>query len=352
MELTLDIFRNDAFSVASLQRVVQNTPYIPTMLSSMGLFNPVPITTEIVHLYEEDGNIRFIPTTERGSPDIQQLRDVGRLRALKTTRLAKMDSVRASELLGVANMALPETIRLRNAIELVTRRLSKLKSDMEATKELHRFGALQGKLLDADGTTVIYNYFTEYGIADPVSVPVNFANTPEAMLLQFFQDTFRRPIVDSLRNRATPNVTIGCLVGDGYWAKLMTHPGFRGVYIAMMQAQANAMATGQLLNPNMWDEVVFAGIRWINYRGSTNGEIAIPYNEARFFPIGAQDVFNAYWSPGETMLDVTNPGQPEYAYIQPDVRTQMPTHVDIFLRSYPLYACIYPKALMRSVVSG
>jgi hypothetical protein len=350
MELSLDIFRNDAFSVTSLQRVVDNTPYIPQALGLMQLFNPVPIQTETVLLYEEDSGIRFIPTTERGTPDIQQIRDVGRLRALSTKRLAKMDTVRASELLGVANMALPETIRLRNAQELLVRRMSKLKSEMEATKELHRFGALQGKLLDVDGTTVIYNYFTEYGVADPVLIDVDFPNIPEAQLMQFFQDTFRRPIVDSLRNRATPNVRIGCLVGDGFWAKLMTHPGFRNIYVQMSTAIAVARATNPLVQPNMWLEVDFAGITWMNYRGSTNGEIAIPYNECRFFPIGAQDVFNVYWSPGETLLDVQDVGRPEYPYIQPDVRTQMPTHVDFFLRSYPLYACIYPQALMRARV--
>jgi hypothetical protein len=36
--------------------------------------------------------------------------------------------------------------------------------------------------------------------------------------------------------------------------------------------------------------------------------------------------------------------------VQPDVRNAMVSHIDIFLRSYPLYACIYPKALMKARV--
>ena len=351
MELTLDIFRNDAFSVVSLQRVVDNTPYIPQTLGQMAIFTPKPIETTEVLLYEEDGDIRLIPVTQRGSPDIQQVRDQGRLRALKTLRLAKKDSVRAGELLGVANAALPETIRMKNAVELVTKRLSKLRSDMEATKELHRLGALQGKLLDADGSTVIYDYFTEYGIAEPATVSIDFANTAEEDLMMDFQDTFLRPIVESLKNRATPNVRLGALVGDTFWSKLMRHPAVREIYKIQQQGVMMQMAANPLAAPNMWNRLYFAGVEWINYRGSTAGDIAVPANQAIFFPIGAQDVFDVYWSPGETLLDVGQPGRAEYAYIQPDPNDQMPAFIDIFLRSYPLYACIYPKALMKAVAA-
>jgi hypothetical protein len=352
MELTLDIFRNDAFSVTSLRRQVSNTPFIPRMLGEMALFDSKPINTRNVLLYEEDGNIRLIPVTEVGSPDVQQIRDRGRLRALSTVRLAKMDTVRASELLGVANMALPEDIRMRNAIDLVNKRMSKLKSDMEATKELHRLGALQGKLLDADGTTVIYDYFAEYGIATPPVLSINFSTTSENDLMMYFQENVYVPMQLALKNRAANGFRVGALVGDYYWGRLMRHPGFRKIYEYEQQAIAIARAANPLVQPNNWQQVDFAGITWINYRGSTSGDIAIPSNTAKFFPIGAQDVFDVYWSPGETLLDITSEGRPEYPYIQPDVRDQMPAHVDIHLRAYPLYACIFPKALIASVATG
>jgi len=352
MELSLDITRNDLFSYVNLQRVAGSTTYIPQTLGRMAIFEPEPIDTTFVHLYEEDNVIRLVPTTERGTPDIRQLRDVGRMRALKTTRLAQIDSVRAGELIGVANMALPEAIRARNLGTLTTKRTSKMKSNLEATKELHRFGAVMGKLLDADGTTVIADFFDEFGISPPPVIDIDFDNIPEEQLLQKFQDTFLRPITIALQDggRYTPNVYLASLTGDGFWAKLMTHPGFRKIYELNMQAQAVARATNPLVVPNMWMEVDFAGIRWINYQGTRNSDIAVPFNEARMFPMGASDVFKVYWAPGETLLDVQQPGRPEYLYLQPDVRNAMPDHLDIVLRAYPLYACIFPKALMRARV--
>src|SRR3546814_14686263 len=68
-----------------------------------------------------------------------------------------------------------ESIRLANAQQKTVERVAQLKQDMEATKELHRLSALQGKLLDADGTTVLMDYFAEYGISTPAPVNVNFS---------------------------------------------------------------------------------------------------------------------------------------------------------------------------------
>jgi hypothetical protein len=350
MELTLDIFRNDAFSYVSLQRVADNSPYVPSALGAMGLFQPVPIETREVLLYEKDGGFALIPTTEIGSPDVQQVRRQGRLRGLRTVRIAKKDTVQASELTGIANMALPESVRMRNAMALVSERTEQLKTDMEATKELHRLGALQGKLLDADGTTVIYNYFAQYGIADPVTVDIDFADYAEEELMQAFQETFYVPMVTMLGNRWNPNVRIAALVGDGFWGKLMRHPVFYKLYMAMIQGRQIAMEQNPLIKPNNWETIYFAGVYWTNFRGSTGGEIAVPYNDAVFFPIGAKDVFNVYWAPGETLKDAMDKGKPQYLYVQTDPRDQMPSFVDIFLRAYPLYACIFPKVLMRARV--
>src|SRR3546814_17251717 len=83
---------------------------------------------------------------------------------------------------------------------------------------------------------------------------------------------------------------------------------------------------------------------------STRTDTLFPYTT--LFRSGAPDVFNVYWAPGETLNDITAPGRPEYLYIQPDVRTQMPSFVDFFFAAYPLYACIFPSALMRATKTG
>src|SRR3546814_16092158 len=83
----------------------------PHALGRMQIFEPKPIETEEVLLYEQDGGYKLIPATERGAPWIQQIRRQGRIRALSTVALRKQDTLRAGELMGVAPVALPARIR-------------------------------------------------------------------------------------------------------------------------------------------------------------------------------------------------------------------------------------------------
>lgn len=348
MELTLDIFKNDAFSVTSLQRVATNAPYIPQALGAMRLFDPKPILTEDVLLFEEDGGFTIIPTTERGGPDIQQTRRQGRMRGLSTLRLSKKDTVRAGELSAVADTALPESIRLRNAQTLTANRTAQLKTDLEATKEFHRLGALRGKLYDADGVTLLVDYFAAYGIATPAVIDFDFSSITAGTLAVYIQTNVRDPIVDILQpaGRLTPQTRVAALVGDNFWYGLIQHPDVVKRWEAMENARAIALAMNPLAQPPRYDTLEYGNVTFMHYQGSSAGEIDLDPDEAIFFPIGAKDVFNVYWAPGETLLDAGQIGRPEYLYVQPDPRDQMPSFVEIFLRAYPLYACIFPKALL------
>lgn len=351
MEMTLDIFKNNAFSTIQLQRTVDNAPYIPQTLGSMQIFEPKPIETLEVLLYEKDGGFALIPFSERGSPDVQQIRREGRIRALPTFRLSKKDTVRAGELTGIADKALPENIRIRNAMDLVNERTSQLKTDLEATKEYNRLNALQGYTLDADGSTRL-NMFTQYGMSVPSVVNFNFSTIAAGTLAVYIQQNVRDPILDSLKQRKTPTTTVHALVGDTFWYSLIQHADVREIWKLEQQTRAITMAMNPLAQPPRYESITFGNVTFHHYEGSTAGEIDVGTNDAHFFPVGAKDVFCAYWAPGETLLDATGKGKPQYLYVQPDPNDQMPSYVDIVLRSQMLYACIYPAALLKGLRTG
>lgn len=352
MEELLSIFRNNAFSAATLDRVAPNITYVPQALGALNLFQSEPIRTTGIEVYMENGEIKLVPTSERGAPEPLPDRDTAELRYLKTVRLAQRDRVNSHELQDLVSVNLAAPVRLRNAIEEVRDRSSKMRSNNEMTLEHHRLGALQGMLLDADGTTVVRNYFTEFGVSEPVSVLVDFAAIDKANLVTFLTDNFVRPIMRSLKDRKTAATYVAALVGDTFWAQLTAHEGVRETFLNYQAAAAlrNNNYGGAANNyGNAWGEFTFAGIRWMNYMGSDDGTtIAIPTKSARFFPVGARDVFKVYWAPGESMRDVNQKGQPLYVRVQPDPRDQMQEYVDIHVRNYPLHACLFPAALMRA----
>ena len=66
MPLTLDIFNNDAFGVASLTAAINNPPegqYVPTLLDS--LFEEEGITTTSVMIERDGDALALVPATER-----------------------------------------------------------------------------------------------------------------------------------------------------------------------------------------------------------------------------------------------------------------------------------------------
>lgn len=348
MEEILDIFRNDAFSYTSLQRVVDNAPFVPTMLGNMRLYEPKPITTREVLIYEKDGGFAMIPYSQIGGPDTQQARRQGRLYGFTTNRISKKDTVRAGELTGILSQALNPAAQVRTAAGLVSDRTTQLKTDMEATKEFARLGGLQGKIYDPVTGELIIDYFEVFGVAEPTVIEVDFAGPAlgENEALMYFQETVFVPMRLVLEKRWTPTTQIHALVGDEFWGKLMRLPTFRKIYELMLQGNMMAMAANPLAKPNNWETVYFGGIYWTNFRGSTGGEIDIEPDEALLFPVGAKDVFGVYWAPGEKLADATAPGRPEYLYLEPDQRAN-PEYIDILLRAYPAYANLFPKALLR-----
>jgi len=354
MERVIDIFGNDVFKVTSLQRLVDKVPFVPQALGQMRIFQPKPIADREVLLFEKDGGYQLIPSRELGAPDAQQIRRQGRVRALSTIPLGKMDTVRAGELQSVASIALPERIRLQNAQDLTVERMAQLRTDLEATKEFHRLNALQGKLYDADGTTLLVDFFTEYGIAEPSAINFDFSAIANNQLGTFVEQNVRNPMRDVLKDagRWGPQVKIHCLVGDTFWYSLIAHNDIVARWQAQETARYIALAQNPLLQTPTYSSVEVGNVVFHHYEGTTAGDIDVGTNDAIFFPVGAKDVFNVYWSPGETNADVNQKGRAEYPYIVPDMRPAIADHVDMHLRSYPLYACIFPQALLKGLRTG
>jgi hypothetical protein len=362
MDEALDIFRSDGFTVASLDRVVKSINFVPGAIGRLGVFTPRPVRTRSIEIMQDQETLRLIPTTEIGAPAVQQARDSGLITNIRTYRLAKDDRVEGHELQDIlANYQNPnDTGLLRDATTLIYQRIAKLKQEWAMTAEYHMLGALQGKIIDADGTSVVRDYFAAFNVTQSAFVSVDFANLSAQKFNQYWVDNFTRPITRALKDRIMPggNADIVALVGDNFWAALMTHPGFYNAVIVAQQSNAlllsaqNRDASTPFAN-NAWQQISFGGVTWINYLGTDDGTtIAINTNQAIFFPRGVQDVFRQYMGPGESVKLANQMGEPWYVFVQPDPRDQMAEYVDIALRSYPLFAAIFPQVLLRAKILG
>jgi hypothetical protein len=311
----------------------------------MNLFEVEPLLTTTVGLYKNNETLQFVPTTERGSPRVLPGRDTSKMIQLPTVNLRQEDRINSAEMLNVMNNHMPFEVALLRADDEVDKRQRKLMRKLEYTREYHRLAALQGILLDADGSVII-NYFTEFEITQPAAIVFDFATLDEGELREYITTMVYRPMMRVLRDRKGPGTYIAAYCGDEFFDKMLKNPEIRDSY-RMQQAGA------EMREQRAWQSLNFAGVVWMNFMGTDDSAISIPTNQCKFFPVGAIDVFKEYRAPGEEWRAMEAAGLEFYAYVIPDPRApNYMAFVDLFLDAHPLFACIAPETLLRGILAA
>lgn len=342
-----DIFNSDAFSTTTLVGQVERNPFKPSLLGDMNLFAETPSWTDTVWIEQRDGALNLISTTPRGGPLPQRKTESRSGRPFKTVRIAKGDRMMATELQNIR--AFGSETELMQVQAEVARRLSGpvgLQSEVEYTWENMRLGAVQGILVDAD-TTVLYNFYTEFGISQPTEIAFDLTGANASgttvgaagKLRPFIQNQVVRPLIRASKGAFLPNTRITGLCGDAFYDDLTNHGDVRQGYLNWQEAQETRKG-------NAFEVFPWGGVDWVNYRGSDdNSTIGIPTDKVKFFPSGAPGVFRVARSPAEFMPFINTPGKPLYPMIIPDEKRE--AYVDIELYSYPLFMCTRPDLLFR-----
>ena len=337
---SMDIFNSSAFSMTSLTGAVNKVGYKAQLLGSLNIFEPMPVRTRSVFVDRRENRLTLIPSSPIGAPPKELVTDPRNAVPLKTTRLAEGFTLYAEEVQGIRAFG-TETEFAQVQTEYL-RRMAGVRDDMDLTHEFHRLGALQGLLLDADGTTVIYDYFTEFGVAAAAAIDFDLDNpTPATGAVRKKCAEVIRAMSRSAGGAFTPATTIHALVGDAFYDDLVSHPEVEKTYL-------NWAAAADLRGDKTWQAFTYGGITWHNYRGTDdNSTVAIDPDEAKFFPVGARDVFKKAMAPAEFGPYVNTLGQDTYAMNIPDRDRQAWTRGELY--SYPLYFVQRPDVLRKGV---
>lgn len=336
----LDIFNNDAFSTIELTQAVNKIPFKPGLIRSMGLFTPRPVRGTTVAIEKREGALRIIQTSERGAPPQRQGQPRRDIRDFRTRRLFTQDTLYASEIQSAR--AFGSETELETMQSEVTQRMGRLLDDFDLTLEAHMLATTAGILLDADGS-VIYNWFTEWGISQPAEITFsNAAVTTAGGMRNFLKANIIRPMLRAANvgNSAVGEIVV--LMGDAFYDWFTSHADVEKTYL-------NWNAATELRDNNAFGEFRFGGIVAINYRGTDdNSTVAVASNKARFFLRGIPGLFEIAYSPAESFGFVNTLGQEFYARTVVD--KDRDEWVQIEVMSYPLTICTRPETLLRGTL--
>jgi len=339
------LFSGDGFSEQQLTAALENVPYVPNWLSSLKLFEEKPLTgTKAIAIESRDNVLTLISTSPRGAPVSQRANENRALRYFDTVRVAHGDQLQASEILGIR--AFGSTTELMNAQAETLRRLVAVRRNVLMTHEYHQLGAVQGKVLDADGTTVIRDWYAEFGVSQPAEVSFSFTTaTAAAGTIRGQCDAILRATARAAKGSWVDgqSYVVG-LCSDVFWDALVSNAETRATYLNQQEAN-------QLRGGTAFQQFKYGPILFVNYRGTDdNSTVAVPSGKCKFFPVNCPDVFQVARGPGESFTMAQQPGQPYFAMVIPDP-SDRDAFVDIEVYSYPLYVCTKPLMLQRGAAA-
>lgn len=352
----MDIFNDDAFSAVSMTTALEDFDFKPDLIGSMNLFEDVPIATTHVSVERQGNHLALIPTTPRGAPINEGVRDRRNLRSYETSRIAKGMTMQASEIQNIRAMGTESEVE--TMIGYVGRYEQRLVTDVEATWENMMLGAVQGVVLDADGSVII-DWFSEFGIAKPAEI--DFALDTATTDIESLCRSVIRKMIKGSKGALTAGFRIVGLCGDVFFDKLTKHKTVRETYLNMQQAQALnrsfGVATQSALGAGSYATFEYGGILFINYRGTDDFDdaaalagtavgtamLGVPSTKCKFFPMNSRGIFQKAFAPGEAWDYVNTIGKPLYSLMIRDEKRNFWVRPEVY--SYPLYICSRPEIL-------
>lgn len=344
---SMNIFANDAFSLVNMTKSVVKLPYKPSLLDRLGLFKPTPIMTEWATVEEKQGKLALVQTSARNQLGNTVMSGPARqIRAFKVPFLAENRQVMAADVQNLR--AFGSENEFETVSSLVNDKMESAKQDIEVTKEWHRIGAINGVLLDADGSTVLYNYFNEFGVS-PTNVATDFSVVNGKTLTLQLQRT-----TDILLG-GTPYSNLAVICGNSWFDSFVSLPDvekawqiqqFGNPASFFMEQQANVGGGNQYPPVQAFR---YGGVDFYNYRGQIGSQKFVVDNTAISLPIGADDIFTEFQAPAPFLETANTMGQPFYAKMVPD---KWGTSIEINVNASPLMMCTRPAALIVSTGSS
>ena len=332
----LDVFNGDAFSVVSLTNSINTSPHRPQRLGEMGLFTEQGIDTTHVALQLENETLKLVDNKARGGVPQPNDSTPSRLLSLQVPHLPVYDAMLADEVqnirtFGVADAAAGQRMAIESKVQ---KKLGQMRGKIEVTIEFHRVGALKGVILDANGTTVIYNLFTQFGVTQQsANLVMNTVGTDVPAQFRAAVRLLEASLGSTVYTR------LKALVGSSLMDKLQAHASIKTTMLANQQdarmLREEDLRYGALRVGNVIVE---------EYRGVVGGVPFIDPAEGYLFAEGVPDLFITYFAPADYIETVNTEGRPFYSKQEPK---RMGKGIDIEAQSNPLSICTRPASVIK-----
>lgn len=329
----LNVFEDDAFSLASLTAAVNAEPYVPGQISATGIFDEDGVATTTVYIELRDGQLSLVEPSLRGGPGETKGDTEDKAIPFKVVHYERNDSVLADEVQN--RRAFGTEDELETLVSRVERKAQRHARDLTMTLEHQRVGAIKGIITSKSGA-VLEDLYTRFGIAVPAAVSLEL-DVEATDVGGLFQD-----VVFSLEDALDePYSGVHVFTGRDFHKAMWRHKSVRDTFLYHDGAKELRRDT-----PNSFE---LFGATWERYRtgAKATSDLGAPYiaaNEARVVPIGVPELFLTRFAPADYEDTVNTEGLPFYAkqYPMPNGKGR---YLDVQMNAISI--CTRPQVLRK-----
>jgi hypothetical protein len=341
----LDLFDDPVFAARALVDSINIVPNTYGRINELGLFPIRGVATTYVEVEYKNGVLNLLRTAERTTRGTAAVRGKREVRIFKVPHIPHLDCIGSEDLQNRIPFGATDALdRVQNA---VNEKLEDMASKFHITLEALRASALNGVLLDADGSTIV-NFFTEFGITEKV---VDFDLTNDAANITAKHHEVLRHMEDNLHGETMSSAHALC--SPEFFDEYVTHPAVEKAY-TYYQSQAEP------LKRDVRKGFLHKGILWEEYRGNANYLAAdgstinrkfIPAGEARIFPLGTRETFQTYLAPPTALSEVNSaPREDQMVYVT-QKRLDHDEGIEFKAQANPLPLVKRPALLVRATLT-
>lgn len=336
---TLNPWDADAFTMRSLTNAINILPNMYGRCNELNLFPDKGAAIRSIMLEEQNGVLNLLEPRPVGAPGQENKMGKRKVRSFIIPHIPVEDTILPNEYEGIRAFGTDNQVAA--LAQVMNNHLQTALNKFAITLEYMRMGALKGQIVEPD-TTVIYNLFTEFGIAEK---EVDFLLGTAGTNVQTKCFEVKRHIEDNLKGEV---MTSGhCLVDESFFSKLISHANVKAAF-------ANYSAAQNILGGDPRKGFPFGGLTFEEYRGTAtdangNARKFLATDTGRAFPLGTMATFNTLYAPGTFLETVNTIGIPYYA--KQEMR-KFDRGVDIWMESNPLPMCLRPALLVKVTTSN
>ncbi len=327
------IFQDEAFGVDALLTVINEDHVLPGQIAAAGLFEEQGVPGTVVQIEKDGMTLALVKAAARGSVGQAVIGDKRSLIPFNTVHLPQTFQILADEIQGIR--AVGSVTELMQVQAYVARRVEKARRQLDLTHEYQRMGAIKGKVIDADGQSVLLDIFQRFDIKRPKAFSMELDNDDTDVSVKCIEVLDRQE--DALGNVTSTGAHAYC--GKDFWAYLIKHPKVRDTYQGW---EAAAGLQGDRRQP-----FEFGGITWSRYRGKIGGVPFVADGSAHVVPTGVPELFISAFAPADYTETVNTEGMPYYAKLE---RMKFDKGVEGEAQSNPLHLCTRPLSVIELAI--